>query len=260
MDEILIEEKKYVSSKRAAEMTGYAKDYVGQLCREGRVQARLIGRGWYVLESAIQDHRFGNVAIEPEKAVKWESPHYKASSEELLPSTNRIKDTKSPMDAKASADNQEKDHETSQRIQDSWKAWFDRFDHMESIAEPVVDTDTFGSAVSAMSEEPEKNEKKSEIEEDTNINVPIHTMHRPLYQSPPEELLPHNLAVESLVDLQEGRMREKNKGKVGIIQVSGILLAMLVVALAVIGSGYFDEYIISNSQARIIAGMELYNK
>ena len=59
MDEILIEEKKYVSSKRAAKMTGYAKDYIGQLCREGRVPARLVGRSWYVLETAIQDHRFG---------------------------------------------------------------------------------------------------------------------------------------------------------------------------------------------------------
>src|SRR5258706_16255631 len=60
MDELLIEDKKYVSSKRAAKMTGYAKDYIGQLCREGRVPARLVGRSWYVLESAIADHRFGD--------------------------------------------------------------------------------------------------------------------------------------------------------------------------------------------------------
>lgn len=38
MDELIIGEKTYLSSKRAAKITGYAKDYVGQLCREGRVE------------------------------------------------------------------------------------------------------------------------------------------------------------------------------------------------------------------------------
>ena len=60
MDELVIGDKKYVSSKQAAKVTGYAKDYIGQLCREGRVPARLVGRSWYVLESAIHDHRFGD--------------------------------------------------------------------------------------------------------------------------------------------------------------------------------------------------------
>src|SRR5271155_2795244 len=59
MDEITLDDKTYVSSKRAAQITGYAKDYVGQLCREGRVEARLVGRNWYVLESSIRAHRFG---------------------------------------------------------------------------------------------------------------------------------------------------------------------------------------------------------
>ena len=66
MDEITLEGKTYVSSKRAAQITGYAKDYVGQLCREGRVLARLVGRNWYVLESSIREHRFGT----EEKTVK----------------------------------------------------------------------------------------------------------------------------------------------------------------------------------------------
>lgn len=59
MDELLIGDEKYISTKRAAKITGYAKDYVGQLCREGRVSARQVGRAWYVLETAIKEHRFG---------------------------------------------------------------------------------------------------------------------------------------------------------------------------------------------------------
>lgn len=59
MDEITFDGEKYLSSKRAAKVTGYAKDYVGQLCREGRVTARLVGRNWYVLEESIKRQRFG---------------------------------------------------------------------------------------------------------------------------------------------------------------------------------------------------------
>jgi hypothetical protein len=59
MDELTLAGKTYVSSKRAAEITGYAKDYVGQLCREGHVVAKMVGRSWYVLESSIREHRFG---------------------------------------------------------------------------------------------------------------------------------------------------------------------------------------------------------
>lgn len=57
MDEITLDGKTYISSKRAAAITGYAKDYVGQLCREGRVEARLVGRSWYVYEPSLASHK-----------------------------------------------------------------------------------------------------------------------------------------------------------------------------------------------------------
>lgn len=95
MDELVIGEKKYISSKRAAELTGYAKDYVGQLCREGRVEARLVGRSWYVLESSITEHRFGRQeealentepeAQEQQETSTWESPKYAVETAAPLP-------------------------------------------------------------------------------------------------------------------------------------------------------------------------------
>lgn len=60
MDELTIEGKTYISSKKAAKITGYAKDYVGQLCREGRVEAKLVGRSWYVYEPSLNEHRFND--------------------------------------------------------------------------------------------------------------------------------------------------------------------------------------------------------
>ncbi|OYV27047.1 MAG: hypothetical protein B7W98_02630, partial [Parcubacteria group bacterium 20-58-5] len=123
MDELLIEDKKYVSSKQAAKVTGYAKDYIGQLCREGRVPARLVGRSWYVLESAIHDHRFADQKAVPKKKESeqssvWESPRYEASTAETLPS---VKHSEEVEEAEALDENS-----FSQNLQDSWKAWFER--------------------------------------------------------------------------------------------------------------------------------------
>ena len=43
----------YVSSKRAAQIMGYTQDYVGQLCRGGKIEAKQIGRGWYIPKSVV---------------------------------------------------------------------------------------------------------------------------------------------------------------------------------------------------------------
>jgi len=57
MEELVFDSKKFISSKRAAELTGYAKDYVGQLCRMGKVVARQVGRAWYIEEESILRHK-----------------------------------------------------------------------------------------------------------------------------------------------------------------------------------------------------------
>ncbi len=248
MDEILIGEKKYVSSKQAAKVTGYAKDYIGQLCREGRVPARLIGRSWYVLESAIHDHRFGKEEIEPENILRsapqplknsislnWESPRYEAFSAEKLPSVNRLRD----VDSSSSENVGNVQNEASQHLQDSWKAWFDR----------VVDSRVVANTPSEIVQEAEETEE---------VHIPIHTV----YELPPEELLPRRRPETSL---QYGMQKEqKQPVKSGVIagfaQVTGALLAVIMAVLALIGTGYFDKHIISISQANVISGIILYIK
>jgi hypothetical protein len=92
MDELTLDNKIYLSSRQAAKVTGYAKDYVGQLCREGRVAARLVGRNWYVLESSILEHRFGAekteespVAASAAVASPWEAPVYTSEPVHMVP-------------------------------------------------------------------------------------------------------------------------------------------------------------------------------
>jgi len=63
MDELTIRGKKYISSKRAAQITGYAKDYIGQLARSKKIEATQVGRAWYVLEGALLGHKQENSAL-----------------------------------------------------------------------------------------------------------------------------------------------------------------------------------------------------
>ena len=61
---IYFEGKKFISAKYAAEVSGYASDYVGQLCREGKIEAKMIGRAWYVEECALKNYKGINHKIE----------------------------------------------------------------------------------------------------------------------------------------------------------------------------------------------------
>jgi len=72
MEEIEIQGRKFISSKRAATITGYAKDYVGQLAREEKVPATRVGRAWYVDESAIRSHAGLTVTEQPKTAEQTE--------------------------------------------------------------------------------------------------------------------------------------------------------------------------------------------
>jgi hypothetical protein len=54
---VSLDGKDYISASRAAEITGYNQDYVGQLAREGRVLSRQIGSRWYVERTGIVGHK-----------------------------------------------------------------------------------------------------------------------------------------------------------------------------------------------------------
>ncbi|MDR3571056.1 MAG: hypothetical protein P4L81_02565 [Candidatus Pacebacteria bacterium] len=56
-EEMQIEGKPYISSKRAAELSGYAQDYIGQLARKTLIDARRIGGLWYVSMDSLEDYK-----------------------------------------------------------------------------------------------------------------------------------------------------------------------------------------------------------
>jgi len=269
MDEIIIEEKKYVSSKQAAKITGYAKDYIGQLCREGRVPARLVGRSWYVLESAIQDHRFGNEEVEPKTDDKpkaaasssevLESSRYEASHNvDIFPPINRLREAAASEGGTPRA---------SQSLHDSWGAWFEHVSEeiLTPAAEmPVRQIENVSTAAISEEKEEVSIEEKTEAETEREArSVPIHVVSQPL---PSKEILP-------MMDIREEKGEEQepqSRGKVGslevrrrtvtTIRVIGVLIAIISVTLAVVGSGYLDRYTISDSQASVFSGVTIYNR
>ena len=56
----------YISSKRAAEITGYTQDYVGQLARGRQILAQRISGLWYVVEQSLRDYKAKADEFKPE--------------------------------------------------------------------------------------------------------------------------------------------------------------------------------------------------
>lgn len=271
MDEILIGDKKYVSSKQAAKVTGYAKDYVGQLCREGRVPARLVGRSWYVLESALQDHRFGDKKTGQETIAgtrpmgertspfaTWEKPRYEASEGEVLPQM-RHSNEEGPAEPEQANETNMVEH-----LQDSWRAWFD---HIGAAKETVPDIEEQKEEViqAPEAEIAEIDDAGKEVSSAHDTNIPIHVV----YEPPPSELLPENAHQKQAKILQTLQLREEQspvpqRKLVKLMTRTGIalgfILALSTATLAAVNSGYIDKYVYSFERASLITGIHLYNK
>lgn len=112
METLVLDGKTYVKASKAARDLGYATDYVGQLCRSGKVSAHLIGRTWYVDAKELSSHRIEKKRISRVKAreqahksidehrVKIASTtntyknigiQYEQDAEDLIPQTKKLR-------------------------------------------------------------------------------------------------------------------------------------------------------------------------
>ena len=57
MEVLVLDGKEFVKASKAAKELGYASDYVGQLCRSGKITAHLVGRTWYVNKLELSNHK-----------------------------------------------------------------------------------------------------------------------------------------------------------------------------------------------------------
>jgi hypothetical protein len=254
MDEITIEGKVYISSKQAAKITGYAKDYVGQLCREGRVEARHIGRNWYVLEDAIREHRFGKPAeakqgAEPEEAAPtadrvstWQKPQYVPEAPVFVPSLAPKPPAETPVSTPAIAD-----------MQSAWKEWFeekkpqpalpDDADDFKDEYLPVLSPDPHPIA----EEEPVTIERIRETphEEEEEESVAVHRSYdsRSTGEQIPASFVPVvDLSPEHRLREQKKERRTEEKGSWNGVYRSLLLVIAIASALvALIGTGNAEQ-------------------
>src|SRR3989344_4642516 len=65
-DELFLSGKTYVSSKRAADTSGYAQDYIGQLARGGLIDAQRVGGLWYVSMESLSGYKKNADTYQPQ--------------------------------------------------------------------------------------------------------------------------------------------------------------------------------------------------
>ncbi|MFZ3020018.1 MAG: helix-turn-helix domain-containing protein [Minisyncoccia bacterium] len=53
---LYLEGKKFISSKEASDISGYSRDYIGQLVRKSALEAKMVGRLWYVSKPSLEKH------------------------------------------------------------------------------------------------------------------------------------------------------------------------------------------------------------
>ena len=68
-DEMNIDGKTYISSKRASSLSGYAQDYIGQLCRAGILDARRVGGLWFVTLESLERHKVNAEQLKVSQAL-----------------------------------------------------------------------------------------------------------------------------------------------------------------------------------------------
>lgn len=254
MNELTIGDKIYVSTKRAAEITGYAKDYVGQLCREGHVEAKMVGRSWYVLESSIREHRFGKeegvatpepvveAPLEPEvsKPAAWEPPTYIPE-----PITTIPKIVPAP---KAPETTRFHEEPALTEMQSAWREWFEtRKVTREEVPEPEIEE-----------EEEEVEIKRAPMEKkmiDMTIKEPEFAP-QPVRQVAPRVEESARIVHERVV----ARAHAQSNGSNLIMIAFLIVIAGVAIAIAAVGTGYAADYLNENAIVRFLGGTSTVSK
>jgi hypothetical protein len=77
---LLIDGKKYLSTRVASRITGYSSDYIGQLSRTKKINSKLVGRSWYVEEkSLIKYKNLGLGELSKFRSSVSREPHFSSS-------------------------------------------------------------------------------------------------------------------------------------------------------------------------------------
>ncbi len=66
--ELFFDKKRYISTKESSKISGYSSDYIGQLCRSGKLDCKRISNTWFIFSDSLDDYIKENG--KPSKALK----------------------------------------------------------------------------------------------------------------------------------------------------------------------------------------------
>ena len=262
MDELIISEEKYISSKRASEITGYAKDYIGQLCREGRVEARLVGRSWYVREAGIKDHRFGETESEIAKISPTDTNQKESVTQnvtyisELPPDLPKIssgnRDGTEVMGGNSTLDT------TKDDIESAWQAWFSQ-NKIEEKSEVVP--------INKIEEPPRANfeplEQVTDLKEEKEERVPLLRIADEIPLQQAEENEKKDEYEPQTIPIQYNPSPGRNEKANVFTKILLVMIGLIAIGISVLGTGLLTIEVkdgISAQLIQAISGTKIYIK
>lgn len=81
MDTVIFDGVEYTKASVAAKILRYTSDYLGQLCRGKKIDARLVGRTWFVNLESVHEH----------KKTKYQNNQSNKQSPQSIDTDNKIK-------------------------------------------------------------------------------------------------------------------------------------------------------------------------
>jgi hypothetical protein len=87
MEKVVIDGVEYVKASELAKEFKYTSDYLGQLCRAKKVDARLVGRSWFVNPDSLREHKQNKYSSTKGGSSSKSNPE----SEDIAPTINRVK-------------------------------------------------------------------------------------------------------------------------------------------------------------------------
>ncbi len=78
---IILQGKRFISSKRASNISGYSSDYIGQLCRAKKIDGKMVGHAWFVDQDSLEAHMASSAAPE---AFKDRHQNFKKNKDQRL--------------------------------------------------------------------------------------------------------------------------------------------------------------------------------
>jgi len=183
MKELTLNGKTFLTTKRAAEITGYTTDYVGQLARQAKVEAQLVGRNWYIGEESISKHKFGEAKV---SIKKEEEERHSPALEVLVTSAGETLNEKEEEEVSQQQEvliNKEEEVEEGAVLDEMQGAWQEWYKAQRSV--PVEEEEVF------LSKEDKEEEKVSAVQE-----VPIAKVSMPIQE---EVLLEEDVQTEEPV-------------------------------------------------------------